>query len=121
MLLRFSFFLIVLPQIAWYWFGFHYFPEFPIPTIENDDYFGAGNPRADNEIISDYAISVDQKRVMDFKNGIRKDMEAAPESLEEANFELGVNVNYLRSLNKSFEIFDWKQHEHFLNTFKHFR
>uniref|UniRef100_A0AC35FC49 Epoxide hydrolase n=1 Tax=Panagrolaimus sp. PS1159 TaxID=55785 RepID=A0AC35FC49_9BILA len=46
---------------------------------------------------------------------------AASKNLENINFEFGFNLEYLKSLNKSFEDFNWNQHERFLNTFKHYR
>uniref|UniRef100_A0A914ZB86 Epoxide hydrolase N-terminal domain-containing protein n=1 Tax=Panagrolaimus superbus TaxID=310955 RepID=A0A914ZB86_9BILA len=116
-----TFIFLIFPYFLWQWFLHYYFPEYLVPKIDADDFFGEGSLRADNEIIRDFEIFVDPKSVMEFKNGIKNGIDRASKSLENINFELGFNVEYLKSLNKSFEDFDWKQHERFLNTFKHYK
>ena len=116
MLLKSS--IVLFPFIAAYFFLFYLKLERFPPVVENDDYFGPGNLHADHRDISDFEINVKDSRVQKFKDGW-KGFDVT--EIEGSKFQLGMNAEYFKSLNKSVQKFDWKQHQHFLNTFKQYR
>ncbi|KAI6241460.1 Cytochrome b561 domain-containing protein [Aphelenchoides fujianensis] len=72
--------------------------------LRHDGFYGRGAPTRDPLHFSDFQIDVLDDEV---------------ENAKGANFESGFNVAYLRNLTASFLLFDWKQHQNFLNTFVH--
>uniref|UniRef100_A0A1I7T341 EHN domain-containing protein n=1 Tax=Caenorhabditis tropicalis TaxID=1561998 RepID=A0A1I7T341_9PELO len=89
-------------------------PDFPPLEIESDDYWKLEDPEKDDDTIYSYSIDIHESEVVKFKE--RLESEKFLPSLYDEEYD-----NYIKELKKVLIGFDWKQHQHFLNTFKQYR
>uniref|UniRef100_A0A914CGB1 Epoxide hydrolase n=1 Tax=Acrobeloides nanus TaxID=290746 RepID=A0A914CGB1_9BILA len=109
----------LLPLVGLHFFIDRFHPIYNVPELDEDDYYGNGSVRADEDIISDFKISFDKDTIEDLKRRVKDGLKRQFTPLEN-NFELGVNLNYLQNISEPFLNFDWRQHQYFLNTFDHY-
>ncbi|UMM35130.1 hypothetical protein L5515_007892 [Caenorhabditis briggsae] len=89
-------------------------PDFPPLEIEPDDYWKLEDPEKDDDTIYSYSIDVEDSRVSKFKKQLKS--EKLLPTLYDEKYD-----NYMKELKQVLLGFDWKQHQHFLNTFKQYR
>ncbi|CAJ0961557.1 unnamed protein product, partial [Mesorhabditis belari] len=90
--------------------------ERPAPAVEKNGYFGEGDTRKDDEAIEAFQIEISKERLDDLQK--RLQLERLLPKLDSTNRP---SFKFLELLRENFGKFDWKQHEYFLNTFKHYR
>ncbi|CAO4379539.1 unnamed protein product [Caenorhabditis nigoni] len=89
-------------------------PDFPPLEIEPDDYWKLEDPEKDDDTIYSYSIDVEDSRISKFKKQLES--EKLLPTLYNEKYD-----NYMKELKQVLLGFDWKQHQHFLNTFKQYR
>lgn len=89
-------------------------PDFPPLEIEPDDYWKLEDPEKDDDTVYSYSIDIKDSKIQDFK----KQLES--EKFLPTLYDKGYD-NYMNELKQVLLGFDWKQHQHFLNTFKQYR
>ncbi|CAL2044966.1 unnamed protein product [Caenorhabditis brenneri] len=89
-------------------------PDFPQLEIEPDDYWKLEDPEKDDDTIYSYSIDIKETEVSKFKKQL-EDERFLPTHYDKAY------DNYMNELKQVLLGFDWKQHQHFLNTFKQYR
>ncbi|XP_059470715.1 juvenile hormone epoxide hydrolase 1-like isoform X2 [Neocloeon triangulifer] len=109
-------FLVLLSNLIYKVFIY----EHPVPDIDKDAYWGAGQPRPDDISIKPFKIQVPDSALNDLKTRLDLDIRYQ-KSLEGVNFEYGMNPTTLLEVvdfwkNK----YNWREREAKLNSFPQF-
>ncbi|CAM84812.1 Epoxide hydrolase [Caenorhabditis elegans] len=89
-------------------------PDFPPLEIDPDDYWKLDDPEKDDDTIYSFTIDIKESEVSNFKEKLES--ERFLPTLYDTNYD-----NYLNELKQVLLGFNWKQHQHFLNTFKQYK
>ncbi|EFO88457.1 hypothetical protein CRE_10548 [Caenorhabditis remanei] len=89
-------------------------PDFPPLEIEPDDYWRLDDPEKDDDQVYSFSIDVKEEEIQKFKNQLKT--EKFLPTLHDTTYD-----TYLNELKQVLLGFDWKQHQHFLNTFKQYK
>ncbi|CAB3383154.1 Hypothetical predicted protein [Cloeon dipterum] len=94
--------------------------EQPVPEVDKNAYWGAGDPKPDDPAIKPFKINVPDSALQDLKTRLNLETRYQ-KSLEGANFEYGMNPKVLLEVvdfwkNK----YDWREREALLNSLPQF-
>ncbi|PAV55502.1 hypothetical protein WR25_03943 [Diploscapter pachys] len=119
---KLQFFVGLLLAVAGYLiFSSHFSKPEPVHVDENA-WFGSGQPKKDDETIRPFKISVPDEVLNDLENRLRS-ARISHDPLEDSNnFYYGFNSKYLKEIREHWlKSYSWKKHEDQLNSFSHFK
>ncbi|CAJ0593783.1 unnamed protein product [Cylicocyclus nassatus] len=108
--------IAVIPILFSIWL--EYVPLHELPSIAKDGFWGPGEPYMDDGRIEVFKVDIPDEQIDDLKSHINPDRLVHP--LEDCT-KSQTRHDLMRNLSKVMSLFDWKQHQHFLNTFKQYR
>ncbi|XGW20511.1 hypothetical protein V3C99_003922 [Haemonchus contortus] len=95
-----------------------YVPLHENERIVENAYWGRGEVVKENERIEVFKVDIDDEQIEQFKNRLSGDRLVAP--LDDSSLSMDQH-SFMKNLSEVISSFDWKQHQHFLNTFKQYR
>ncbi|EYC44770.1 hypothetical protein Y032_0450g1677 [Ancylostoma ceylanicum] len=109
-------FLVITPILFSIWL--EYVPIHEFDPVAKDAFWGAGEPYKDDSRIEVFKVDFPDEQIDHIKLLLGKSHLVPP--FEDCTLSIARH-SFMQNLSAVMASFDWKQHQHFLNTFKQYR